>query len=224
MTALARILVIVLLPFFLLLSSARVVMTQAYVRWEYGRPDFPPATRMDPRERLINALTSLDFVTGAASEADFRALRVRGAPAWNEREVKHMVDVRVVIRNIFTFYLVAGVLLLAGLLVLRGRRAARTLQLGSLFTVVLLAGLGIFAAVSFDQFFTLFHGLFFEGDTWIFSYEDTLIQLFPLPFWYDAALIIVGSTIGLALLIAAFAAWALRGSSARRGAYRTRSI
>ena len=82
----------------------------------------------------------------------------------------------------------------------------------------------MFAAVSFDQFFTLFHALFFEGDTWIFSYEDTLIQLFPLPFWYDAALIIVGSTIGLALLIAAFAAWALRGSSARRGAYRPRSV
>lgn len=224
MTTLARILVVILLPFFLLLSSARVVMTQAYVRWEYGRPGFPPATRMDDRERLTNALTSLDFVTSAASEADFRALRVRGAPAWNEREVKHMVDVRVVIRNIFTFYMLAGLLLLASLLVLRGRRAARALQLGSLFTVVLLAGLGVFAAVSFDQFFTLFHGLFFEGDTWIFSYEDTLIQLFPLPFWYDAALIIVGSTIGLALLIAAFAAWALRGSSRRRGAYRPRSV
>lgn len=223
MTALARILVVLLLPFFLLLSSARLVMTHTYINWEYGRPNFPPATRISDAERLPNALVSLDFVTGAATEAAFRALRVNGAPAWNEREIEHMIDVRVVIQNIFTFYAVASVVLIAALLVLRGRRAARALQLGSLFTVVILFVIGLFAATSFNQFFTMFHALFFEGDTWIFDYEDTLIQLFPLPFWYDAALIIVGLTIGLALLIAVVAAWAMRGEARRRRAYRPRS-
>lgn len=222
MTLIARLLVIVLLPFVLLLTSARFVMSHAYARWEYGKPDFPKATRINDTERLTNALASIDFVTGQASEAEFRALRVNGQPAWNEREVQHMIDVRVVTGRIFTFHLVALALVLASLLVLRGRRAARALQYGSLLTVLMWIVLGIFAAVSFNQFFTLFHALFFEGDTWIFDYEDTLIQLFPIPFWFDAALLIVGSTISMALLIGVFSAWALRSPQVPRGSYRPR--
>ena len=34
-----------------------------------------------------------------------------------------------------------------------------------------------------------FHSLFFEGDSWLFLYSDTLIRLFPLRFWQDAFLI-----------------------------------
>jgi len=44
--------------------------------------------------------------------------------------------------------------------------------------------------VSFWQFFTLFHELFFTGDSWIFEYSDTLIRLFPLRFWQDLFLFI----------------------------------
>jgi uncharacterized membrane protein len=61
----------------------------------------------------------------------------------------------------------------------------------------------LFGALAFWQFFTLFHGLFFEGDSWLFLYSDTLIRLFPIRFWQDvflaAALITTGGGLGLAL-------------------------
>jgi uncharacterized membrane protein len=40
----------------------------------------------------------------------------------------------------------------------------------------------------FWNFFAGFHSLFFEGDSWLFLYSDTLIRLFPLRFWQDAFL------------------------------------
>ena len=40
--------------------------------------------------------------------------------------------------------------------------------------------------VSFWNFFTVFHEIFFKGDSWLFLYSDTLIRLFPLPFWESA--------------------------------------
>jgi len=55
----------------------------------------------------------------------------------------------------------------------------------------------------FWNFFAGFHSLFFEGDSWLFLYSDTLIRLFPLRFWQDAfllaAVIALGCGVGLGL-------------------------
>jgi uncharacterized membrane protein len=54
----------------------------------------------------------------------------------------------------------------------------------------------------FWQFFTFFHTLFFEGDSWLFYYSDSLIRLFPIRFWQDAflwaAALALGGGLGLA--------------------------
>jgi integral membrane protein (TIGR01906 family) len=67
----------------------------------------------------------------------------------------------------------------------------------------LVVAIGLFGALAFWQLFTLFHGLFFKGDTWLFLYSDTLIRLFPMQFWQDAFLwagvISVGGALALAL-------------------------
>ncbi|MDQ3911896.1 MAG: TIGR01906 family membrane protein [Actinomycetota bacterium] len=216
MTALARWLVIVLLPVFLLLTNVRLVMSHTYVHWEYSKQDFPPAATISPAERLSTALASLDFVRGQLSETEFRALEVDGQPAFNEREVRHMLDVRNVAARASLVHILAGTLLTAALLLLalRGRWAARALVAGSLTTVVSLLLIGLLAALSFDRFFALFHRLFFEGDSWIFEYNDTLIQLFPLPFWSDATLLITSATLTEALLIGGLAGWRVQAASA----------
>ena len=46
----------------------------------------------------------------------------------------------------------------------------------------------VFSLLAFRAFFTAFHRVFFEGDTWLFHYSDTLIRLFPERFWQDAFL------------------------------------
>ena len=66
-------------------------------------------------------------------------------------------------------------------------------------------------AVSFNALFTAFHRLFFQGNTWLFLYSDTLIRLFPIPFWRDAFILVGFFTIlGAVLLI-------LLGNKARSG-------
>ena len=55
----------------------------------------------------------------------------------------------------------------------------------------------------FFRFFAGFHSLFFEGDSWLFLFSDTLIRLFPIRFWQDAflfaALIALGGGLALGL-------------------------
>jgi uncharacterized membrane protein len=71
-------------------------------------------------------------------------------------------------------------------------------------TIGLIAVIGI--SVDPDIFFTFFagfHSLFFEGNSWLFLFSDTLIRLFPIRFWQDAflfaALIALGGGTALGL-------------------------
>jgi len=61
--------------------------------------------------------------------------------------------------------------------------------------------LGLFAAVGFQTFFTLFHRVFFEGDSWLFNYTDSLIQFYPLPFWFETSLALIGLTVFEAMVV-----------------------
>jgi integral membrane protein (TIGR01906 family) len=68
--------------------------------------------------------------------------------------------------------------------------------------VVVLVGMFLIPGL-FWAFFSGFHGLFFEGDSWLFAYTDTLIRLFPIRFWQDTFLFAAGIAVagGLALAL-----------------------
>jgi integral membrane protein (TIGR01906 family) len=197
---LAQLVIVIALPAFLLLSNVRLLMTPAFLHYEYSRPDFPAAPGLNPTERLAIAQTTLDYVQGQADLETLRRLPYR------EKEVQHLVDVRVVTGQAFAVHWLAGGLLLGALLFLVRRPgtrllAARGLLYGSALTLVLLVALALFIYANFDVFFVKFHQMFFAGDSWLFAYEDTLIRLFPVPFWFAAALGLALLTIGEALVI-----------------------
>jgi uncharacterized membrane protein len=68
--------------------------------------------------------------------------------------------------------------------------------------IIVIVGMAINPDV-FWRFFTAFHSLFFEGDSWLFLFSDTLIRLFPIRFWQDAflyaAAIVLGGGVALGL-------------------------
>jgi hypothetical protein len=112
-----------------------------------------------------------------------------------------MEDVKKVVSGVLTaWYVAVGVLAALAL----GARAAgwwgsyrAGLQLGGWLTLGVAALAGVVGTLGaagsgdvFWQFFSGFHGLFFTGDTWLFSYSDTLIRLYPLRLWQDAVLYI----------------------------------
>ena len=56
--------------------------------------------------------------------------------------------------------------------------------------------------LGFDSFFTRFHEMFFEGDSWRFADTDTLIRVYPEGFWVDVSRIAAALTVGQALVVA----------------------
>jgi integral membrane protein (TIGR01906 family) len=133
-----------------------------------------------------------------------------GSPAFNEREISHMQDVRVVTANV---YLAQAVLLIAAIaaviVLVRGQAqgaASGALLTGAILTVALLAALIVFVLTGFDTFFTDFHRIFFSGNTWLFDYTDTLIRLYPVQFWFDAATVI-GVTSLVEAIVLGVVAW-----------------
>jgi integral membrane protein (TIGR01906 family) len=194
-------------PLALTFLGLRLLLTPAFLQVEYRLPGFPE----DPygfsrQERLHWSRLALDYLLNDAG-IDFLAdLRFPdGSPLYNQRELVHMLDVKEVVRVVLPIGYGTWLALLG--LGLWARRAGwwhlylGGLQRGGWLTVVLVTGLAVVGLVSFWNFFTLFHQLFFEGDSWLFAYSDTLIRLFPLRFWQDAFLITGGLALvsGLAL-------------------------
>ena len=128
------------------------------------------------------------FVSSA--DADALPESFRGEPAFDERAVSHLEDVRGVVAGTRT---AAGLsaLALAGWVVWSGAKkrwalAARGVETGG-WTVLGAVGLaGLFALVGFDRAFDAFHGLLFEEGTWLFPVDSLLIRLFPEAFWMTA--------------------------------------
>lgn len=191
------------IPPFLVLSAVHLFLTPNWIAFEYGRPNFPKAELFSDQARLFNATESLLYCTGDRTLAQFVGLGV-----YNDREIKHMTDVRIVIEKERVFYAVDVALLLISLVTLGWKKETRALAAqgffhGGVLTVVLFLGIALFAATGFNSFFTLFHRVFFEGDTWLFLYTDSLIQFYPLPFWVDTVFGIVGLSILGAIIIGA---------------------
>ena len=64
MKLLARVLVIGLMPFFLLITNTNIVFNHWFVNWQYAQANFPPAPTIRPDERQAVGLAALDFVRG----------------------------------------------------------------------------------------------------------------------------------------------------------------
>jgi len=195
---LARIVLGVCIPPVLLLSPLYVLATPAFVRYEYGKAGFPPSTVYDPDERLRLADASIYYLRSNAGPDYLWELSSQGREVYNPREVKHMVDVKVVMSAAFRVHAVCAVLALLAAVFLRTRPGGRhtvlrTVYQGCVALLIGMVAIGVLAVTSFDWFFVLFHRLFFQGDSWLFAYSDTLIQLFPVQFWMDA-------TAGMAVL------------------------
>jgi integral membrane protein (TIGR01906 family) len=211
-----------ILPVLLLLTSVRLLLTPAFVRLNYALPGFPE----DPygftrQERLQGADVALDYLLNDQPIGFLGDLRFdTGQPVYNARELKHMEDVKVLVQQAMAVWLGAvalGVVLALGLVQFAGeRRAWRALQQAARLTLIVMALLLAGIAASFSFLFVGFHRMFFEGDTWLFLYSDTLIRLFPERFWLTAFIGIGAGTLLLAGLLLGLSAWRLRRLAGRQ--------
>jgi len=205
------------IPFLLVLGSARLVMTPLFLQFEYTRPGFPDDFYgFTTEDRLLYGPLGVEYMLNGEPISFLGDLRLSGEKCWppadnscamfNERELRHMKDVKDVATALFIgglVVLISSLFAAAYLWITRRRRALRgALRTGAVLTLALIVGIVIAAIVAWDTFFELFHAIFFEADTWRFYYSDTLIRLYPEQFWFDAALAIgILTSLGALLML-----------------------
>jgi len=197
-------------PVVIVLTVVRLLLNPALLVWEYNTPGFPADTYgFTQEDRLHWGRFAVDYLVNDAGIEYLGDLRFEdGKPVYNERELSHMLDVKMVVQAALRVWRVslAGMLLLT-LWAWRGRwmeafRAA--LLSGGWLTILLLGSVIAFVAISFGVIFVAFHEVFFAPGTWLFFHTDTLIRLFPERFWRDMFIYVGGlSVLGALVLILA---------------------
>lgn len=184
-------LITLLLPLLILLTSARIIFTPFYLNYEYQTPKFPvDEFGFTTQDRLHWANISMDYLFNNQG-IDFLGKQklADGSPLYNERELSHMADVKKLIQtsmmvwiSLIAFFAAMAIWSCLG-------KWQRTFWLsisrGGWLTVGLIIFILAAITISFNQFFTDFHHLFFTGDSWLFYENDSLIRLFPLKLWSD---------------------------------------
>lgn len=178
--------------FFLVMTSVRILFNSIFLHVEYNMPGFPE----DPygfskQDRLYWGTISIDYMNNQEG-IDFLAKQrlSDGTPLYNERELSHMLDVKILFKKMVTawYLFFAGIV---GIELFAWKKGWLTdywmaISHGGQLTIGLILVILFIVAISFNKLFTAFHRLFFTGDTWLFLYSDSLIRLFPLRFWQDA--------------------------------------
>ena len=199
-------LITVAVPIFLIMTAIRLLLNPALLQFEYNSPNFPPDTYgFTTQDRLKWAGLSLDYLLNNSDISFLADLKFSdGTSIYNDRELSHMQDVKALIQHMITaWYILIGVLLAMGVWAWLGHWMAsfwQGISRGGWLTIALIAVILVFVFTSFESLFTDFHRIFFTGNSWIFLYSDTLIRLFPLPFWQDAFTFMGGFTVIGALL------------------------
>ncbi len=189
------------IPLALIGLGVRILLTPFFPNIEYRLPDFPADDYgFTLQDRLHWGPYGINYLLNNADISYLGDLKFAdGRSLFNDRELSHMHDVKAVTQEfLLVWYLDLAILILLGLWAWRGEWLSAYIQglrRGGWLTLGLAGAVGVIATLGtsgsgdlFWQFFSDFHGLFFNGDSWLFAYSDTLIRLYPLKFWEDAVL------------------------------------
>lgn len=195
------------IPVALVLTAVRLLMTSAFLQFEYNTPNFPEDRYGFTKEdRLYWSNLAVDYLLNDEGISFLGDLKFPdGSSFYNERELSHMVDVKNTVEGALTvWYISLGLLAVLGVWAWLGKwwpvyRSG--LARGGLVSAWLVGLLILFVLVSFGVLFVAFHNIFFAAGTWMFEYSDSLIRLFPERFWRDIFILVGVLTLigGLAL-------------------------
>ena len=192
-----QVLLAVCFPVILLVLAVRAVASPLFLWVEYNRPGFPgDGYGFSTDDRMTYGSYAVDYLSNWAGPRYLGELVHRsGDRLFEDGEVSHMADVKLVILSAFGAGVLLILLSLIAVIYLRRRSPGgvrRGLFAGSIITLVIIISLGVLAVLGWEQFFAQFHSVFFASGTWTFSLQDTLIRLFPAQFWVDGGIVIAG--------------------------------
>ena len=175
MKALKILISLLTLFFFLMLSFNFLLNSESFSQYQL--------VKHDSYERVDNAFE----VNKAVS--DYLLLKTDHLliTGFNDREEKHLLDVRLTISLLNSLMLLAffsSTALIA--FILRKENSSKPLffEVAKICFIILIAVVFI-SLISFSFLFTGFHQLVFETGTWLFNSNDLLIRLYPKTFFKD---------------------------------------
>ena len=202
------------IPVTLITTNIRVAVSEQSV-YDYSVKNFDAVGASGiPESELIRANGEIrDYLTGGDGALSITVTNALGEqePLFSVRETAHMVDVRDLVRTMFTVQVLAMALVLflaVIMLILWPPRALAAAALyGSLLTAGTLGIVGLVAISGFDAAWSQLHVIAFTNDFWQLNpRSDHLIQMFPQSFWQQITLLIGAMILLEALMIAAVSA------------------
>lgn len=193
------------LPLLLLSSNLRFIVSEPYL-YEYGFDEYhiSEVTGIEDDELTRVARELIHYLNSDEDSAQIEVTK-NGSQMrlFNERELLHMEDVKVIIQLFYTIQWVTLTytitFLIAGFFILKRAFLIRIAQgciLGGIVTFTVFAVFGLWALIDFDGLFLQFHLTSFSNDLWkLDPSTDYLIMMFPEAFFSDAAFFLIGGTI-----------------------------
>lgn len=200
----------------IIIAGIRFCLTPLFIDFEYSSPGFPTDKYGFSRDiRTEFAYQSVDYLIGKITDTEFQAITLpNGEPLFNQREFSHMQDVRdLTVIMLRVWYASLGVMLVGILLAFKldwQKILFQTGKLAGMIIFVFIITVLIGVVLNFDQLFTAFHTVFFEGDTWLFYPDDSLIRLFPTPFWVNVFVTVGVISFTLAFILYFSCRWLLK--------------
>ncbi len=194
-------------PVVICVLSILFLLSPAFMNLEYRLPNFPEDQYgFSTEERLDFGNRTRSYLVTNATLDDLRDLKFdSGDPIYVERELDHLEDVKIVLQGVFEVFWAAVAVLVLGGVYARFRDwwngYTQSVSRGGWLTAGLLGTILFLSIVSFRSLFTNFHRIFFEGDSWLFLFSDTLIRLFPIRFWQDVFLVFGLTTLASGILL-----------------------
>jgi len=139
---------------------------------------------------------------------DFKSFELKNnLKFFNENEIGHLADVRIVFNNIFKAYFISLIIFIifAGLLFEKKRliylKNLTLIFLTASILVITLMLLLVSLSSNFDYLFEKFHLIFFPQGNWAFPEDSLLITLLPFNFFYSFFLKIAIGAAVISLII-----------------------
>ena len=195
----------ILLPLFLILFNVTYITHSEWL-YSYGwwRNDIENRTGLPASELNRGANQIKEYFRDDSERLDLRVnFGNTEISLYNEREILHMIDVKALMKGVFSIVVWSGVSILvlavAGALLLRKEfpdLLARSLRWSAIGTGAFLLVFGIASLINFGWVFTQFHFLSFANDLWLLDPRtDYLVIMFPQQFFFEATLFIGALTI-----------------------------
>lgn len=154
------------------------------------------AQKMNLSQKQVNEATTvaLLYTKGLTNNLEYNVkIEDQVYDVYSTQDKEHMIDVKNLYTGVYRVLVISAVVLMISSVILFIKRKkinkfSSTLLFNklSLYTLIAVGFLALFAWVNFDQFWTMFHKVFFTNDLWLMNpRKDALVNLFPANLFMD---------------------------------------